>query len=279
MAKTKTWKIYVHQNLTNGKLYIGQTSEENVKRRWRGGSNYIDSVYFYNAIKKYSWDGFRHFVLIEDIQTQEEANLIEEFLIKKYNTTNADYGYNLQSGGGNRLQSEETKKKLSEIKLKAHQEKEEVKRVKQEFEQKKDLISLKQIEPVKAHSGGRKAVICIETQQVYPSSVAASKATNVPARAIRAVCLREQKTTRNLHWDYYKEGVVYKLEDYQNIKSNTNRKAKKVKCIELDIVFNSASEASRYFGMAAANNILDCCRKIKPTCHGFHWEFEEKGEI
>ena len=78
------YKIYVHVNKVNGKIYIGQTKSENLNRRWNtDGSGYKTNTHFWNAIQKYGWDNFNHVVLIEDLSL-EEANLIEEELIKKY---------------------------------------------------------------------------------------------------------------------------------------------------------------------------------------------------
>ena len=109
------YKIYVHVNKVNGKIYIGQTKSENLNRRWNtDGSGYKTNTHFWNAIQKYGWDNFNHVVLIEDLSL-EEANLIEEELIKKYNSTNPKKGYNLRFGGNNSSFSEETINKFKEI--------------------------------------------------------------------------------------------------------------------------------------------------------------------
>lgn len=46
------YTIYMHKNKINGKIYIGQTSQNPIKR-WNNGRGYIDSSKFYNAILKY----------------------------------------------------------------------------------------------------------------------------------------------------------------------------------------------------------------------------------
>lgn len=274
----KTWKIYVHQNLTNGKLYIGQTSEDNVKRRWRGGSSYKRCLYFYNAIQKYGWDGFRHFVLINNIKTQEEANLIEEFLIKKYHTTDKNFGYNLQSGGNARLQSESTKEKIRQYHINQHEEKSEVIMVKQQFNQIKDRIGELKVAPLSSKNESRATYkyICIETQKVYNSSIQAEKDTGISARAIRSVCSGQQKSTHNTHWDYYEDGKEYNLKDYIIKRKTTRPKAKKVYCHELNITFNSGNEAAKYLGMASPNHIFECCDHIRATCQGYHWSYPKE---
>ena len=73
--KDKKWLVYTHISPSN-KYYIGITSQ-NVKKRWRNGNGYKDSVKFYNAIKKYGWDDFKHIVLIDKLD-RETANTLNE---------------------------------------------------------------------------------------------------------------------------------------------------------------------------------------------------------
>lgn len=112
-TEDKRWCVYMHINKTNGKKYIGQTCQ-NPKRRWANGFGYIESPRFWNAIQKYGWDNFEHIIVKQNLSIKE-ADLLEEELIAKFNTTSDKYGYNLQSGGMNKLHSEETKRKMSEI--------------------------------------------------------------------------------------------------------------------------------------------------------------------
>lgn len=90
------WCIYKHTNKINNKSYIGKTT--NPKHRWENnGSKYQTCPYFWNAIKKYGWDGFEHSIL-EDNLTQEQADSKEKEYIQIYNTLSPN-GYNLASGG------------------------------------------------------------------------------------------------------------------------------------------------------------------------------------
>jgi group I intron endonuclease len=47
---------------------------------------------------------------------------------------------------------------------------------------------------------------------------------------------------------------------------------KKVKCIELEKVFISAKQASRYYTIDDSG-IIKCCRGKRHTAGGFHWEY------
>ena len=88
--------VYMHIT-PNNKKYIGITGR-NPLIRWANGNGYIESPYFYNAIKKYGWDKIRHKILIHGL-TKEQAIRWEIKLISYYNTTNRKYGYNLTTGG------------------------------------------------------------------------------------------------------------------------------------------------------------------------------------
>lgn len=97
IKKSKLWIVYMHINKINDKKYIGITCQ-NPKRRWSNGNGYSGCTHFENAIKKYGWDNFEHIILLENL-TKKEAINKEKELIFKYNTTNANFGYNLSLGG------------------------------------------------------------------------------------------------------------------------------------------------------------------------------------
>lgn len=98
--ENKKWIIYKHENLINGKVYIGQTCT-NIKQRSWNGEGYKECPYFWKAICKYGWDNFSHEILHDNIKTQDEANKLEIKYIEKYKSTNPEYGYNISLGGSN----------------------------------------------------------------------------------------------------------------------------------------------------------------------------------
>lgn len=89
------YTVYLHVNKINGKKYFGQTCQK-LRDRWGRGSTYRNSKHFYNAIKKYGWNNFNHFIICENL-TKTEADILERKLIKAYNTTIV--GYNISKGG------------------------------------------------------------------------------------------------------------------------------------------------------------------------------------
>lgn len=93
----KAYLVYIHKNKINNKVYVGITSQK-PKNRWRNGKGYKDNAHFWNAIRKYGWDNFHHYIIISDI-TRERACEFEISLIQYYNSRNPKYGYNINKGG------------------------------------------------------------------------------------------------------------------------------------------------------------------------------------
>lgn len=114
----------------SGKYYIGQTIDEE-RRRYnflcakRYGGIKID-----NAREKYGPENFEYTTLMKVLGDNKEEvieylNQLEQFFIKQYNSIKN--GYNSSEGGKNGLLSEETKKKMSDVR-KGHKTSEETKR-------------------------------------------------------------------------------------------------------------------------------------------------------
>lgn len=108
----KKYTVYCHINKFNGKRYYGITCQD-VNERWRKGNGYIGNDYFTKAINKYGWDNFEHIIIAKGL-SKEEACCLEIELIKEWNSTDRDKGYNIASGGECPTHSDETKKKISE---------------------------------------------------------------------------------------------------------------------------------------------------------------------
>lgn len=80
--------IYKTTNLVNGKIYIGQSINDE-------DDNYIGSgTYIKKAIKKYGKDNFKK-EIIERCDNKENLNELELFWINHYDATNRNIGYNV----------------------------------------------------------------------------------------------------------------------------------------------------------------------------------------
>jgi group I intron endonuclease len=114
--KSGVYKIYF-KNDTKNKVYIGISN--NLTRRKTDHSNSLlenchKNKFLQNAYKKYGVENF----VFEILQICDVESLVkkEEEYIKKYNSFNNKFGYNLTTGGEHKRLSESTKKKLSIVK-------------------------------------------------------------------------------------------------------------------------------------------------------------------
>lgn len=87
--------VYIHI-FPNGKVYIGQTKQR-PEDRWSNGKGYRGQL-VERAIRKYGWDNIIH-KIVESHLTKEQANALEIQLIKEYDSTNDQNGYNIAFGG------------------------------------------------------------------------------------------------------------------------------------------------------------------------------------
>lgn len=111
-------EVYKITNKTNGKIYIGITSQ-GVETRWSKHCSdaQTDSPFpIHNAIRKYGKDNFQ-IELLEDLSDKDYDFLKERevYWIKEFDSYNRNKGYNLTLGGDGtfgRFHSDETKNKI-----------------------------------------------------------------------------------------------------------------------------------------------------------------------
>ena len=86
--------IYKTTCLVNGKIYIGQTIH------WRDKSYLGSGVALCEAVKKYGRDKFKRKIL-KVCYNQRQLDAWEMIMIRKYNSTDKNIGYNVLSGTAN----------------------------------------------------------------------------------------------------------------------------------------------------------------------------------
>lgn len=252
--------IYAHIT-PNGKIYIGQTND--IKRRWQP-SQYRQCVYFEKAIQKYGWDNIQHIILQQNLQTRQEANELEKYYIKKYNTTNPQKGYNLTSGGdSNYIRTKESLIKNKQSMLQKWQD--------QNFKEKVRKAS------------NKKLVQCLNTGNIYYSCEKAAKQVGLSqGSGIRRCCLGERQyagkdpeTNIKLSWIYIEniENALLEEERLQKIIEIRNKSyqigrqanikggwAKKVQCIETGDIFETITDAAKWANITSIGNISQVCK-------------------
>lgn len=220
------YTVYKHTTPT-GKVYIGITCRS-VKKRWQNGRGYTYShnYHFEQAIKKYGWENIKHEILAQHL-TKEQAESKEVELIKEYDATNPERGYNIRSGGdaGSKL-SEETKRKLSEMKRgeknpmfgnhsphpwqigknnglvgEKHPMYGRTGKDNPRFGMKH---SAEAVEKMRANSANSIPVRCVETGEVFRSVQEAARACRGSGNAISLVCKHapHYNTAFGYHWEY-----------------------------------------------------------------------------
>lgn len=232
----KSYCIYMHKNKINNKIYIGQSC--NPQQRWENnGIHYKGCPAFFNAILKYGWDNFEHIILYNNLSL-EQANQLEIDLIKQYDSTNPNYGYNIALGGKNSARpfvSEYLKEKWQNPEYRQQQ----IKRMsgenshfygsnkkgannpmygKHHSEETKKIISRKAKErflqnPDKFKGSDNpksKAVICLTTGEIFECQREAANWVGVGSSTMSRWLRKETKTTGKhpltgepLKWDYY----------------------------------------------------------------------------
>lgn len=96
--------IYKYTSPKN-KVYIGKTTKENTRisqHKW--ASKISPKSYFHKAINKYGFENFKYEVIFRISSKNKETlndllNEMEKYFIRKYQSNNAKYGYNLTEGG------------------------------------------------------------------------------------------------------------------------------------------------------------------------------------
>lgn len=108
--------IYKIQNLVNKKIYIGQTTQK-PWNRWNDHlkllkKNIHYNIHLQNSYNKFGKSSFQ-FKVLNYATSKLSLDSLEIGYIKKYKSTDDNYGYNLKEGGSNGKHSIETIIKLS----------------------------------------------------------------------------------------------------------------------------------------------------------------------
>lgn len=215
--------VYMHTTPSN-KKYIGITMQE-PNKRWASGFGYIESSYFYNAIKKYGWENIEHRILIHGL-TKEQAINWEKKLIKYHKSNNRKYGYNLTKGGectqfnySTRLKMSKTHGKFGEEnpfygKRHTEETKQKIREKLQKPDSYKPKIKKPKLSQAKTGEGNSMYgklgkdnfksidIYCVELKKIFHGIHEAERQLNVPASKICAVCKGRRMSTHGLHFKY-----------------------------------------------------------------------------
>ena len=249
--------IYKITNKINNKIYIGQTTQK-LKDRIR---NYKSDTKFKSpdiarpiikAMQKYGFENFKFEILVDNIETQEEMNILETKYILEFNTQDHNIGYNIENGGNSTgKHSKETKKKIGEAQLGS----------KNYMYGKKGKLS-----------PSSKPIIDITTGEIFDSATEASIHLGLGASGVTKICA----SARGDRHSAYKHIYRY-LENDKPIIVNLPISERNVNYI-LDLTENkkykdleSASRLTRF----KLESIRTCCRR-KSSLFNHKFRYGEK---
>lgn len=273
--KDNEYSVYIHKNKTNDKIYIGITSQ-NPESRWgKDGHGYKGNTRFYNAIQKYGWDNFEHIVLKEGM-SKDEAENMEIELIKKYNSADDNYGYNMQLGG-NAIgkMSDEIKKKISKANKGRYVGENNPNYGKPCPENRKIAAIEANRIPIYQYDRNNGEFI-----SEFYSIHEASRQLGIDPSIIVSVCKYKTKSIGGYIFRYKDtEGLEYgKSLSPKEMELSKNTRLRKVaqytKEGEFVQEFNSIKEAELFFGKNKGSTLIwHCCNGRKPSALGYVWKY------
>lgn len=266
------YEIYITTNLINQKKYIGQHKKVGDRDKYYLGSG----ILLKQALDKYGTMNFKKEIL-EECETQEEANFLEKYYIKLYNAVEDPNFYNLspggQDGGGFSYYQEQLKN--DPIKPQEHEEK-RLQGLAKYRENNQEKISKLGKENIKK---------CQEWLKVHPEILSTFGNPEALQKWIQE------------HPEEYRENLKknaealkkWNQEHPEQMKKNLSlgpqasakKRSKKIRCINNGKIFNSIHEAEKYYN-TYKDAIGRCLRgKIKTagkdpkTGEKLKWEFYE----
>jgi group I intron endonuclease len=237
-----TYTVYRHVS-PDGKVYIGTTSLK-PNYRWNYGKGYKRSTKFFKAINEIGWDNFKHEILFENL-SQFEAEKIEKELIKKYNSTDDKYGYNMAEGSTliGYKRTEETKQRIGAA-------------------QKGKIINPNSIEK-------RRETVLKNKTYVGKNNPMYGKHHSKLSREKMSI---SQKLVE--HKPLTKE---HKLNLSKALMASTKTKCKKVVCIETGEVYKSIGATARAFKVTPQAIWASCKGKPCGPIKGYNFKYFEEG--
>lgn len=230
--ENKKWTLYCHTSI-DGRKYFGITSN-NPKRRWDNGRGYKTNQLFYNYIKKYGWESIKHEIIFSGL-SEIEAKQMEQKLIKKYNTQNKKYGFNLTAGGDSDFSPcEETRLKMSIAR--------------------------------------KKRIITDETRKKASISCSGEKNGFYGKHHTKETKEKLRKASTGRIGFFRGKKLSEEHKKKIGLKS-LYRNSKTIRCIETGKEYKCVREVCEKMGFKSGSSICACCLKKRKSAYGYRWEY------
>ena len=260
--------IYLWTNLVNNKVYIGQT--QNLYQRMQQYYSEREKRCINLALSKYGFDNFDIDILEKDINVAD-LDKYEQYWMDYYESYDLKKGYNVCKEAGTTRgyhHTDEDKHKMSEI-------------VKKRLQEHPEYIKCGSDNPM----FGKK--VSVETRAKISEGLkgnqnAKGKTWKMPEgfgerqrqfMLGKQYCLGRKLSpeTRAKIAESNRRRVISDESKKKMSESHKGKTTKKVKCVELDIIFDSIGEAAEFVGVDRSG-IGACLRGAQKTSAGFHWE-------
>lgn len=119
-----------------------------------------------------------------------------------------------------------------------------------------------------------KAVVCLETKEMFESGAEASRKMNISAAVISKGCKNHGINTsvKSFHFMFVSEYNELSNNEIEKILNTVAKHVRKVRCVETGNIYNSVTEAAKAV-KGETTNISKCCKNSRFVCKGYHWEY------
>lgn len=248
--------VYKHTS-PSGKVYVGMTKQV-AEKRWQQGLGYRKQTKFYRAIQKYGWENIRHEVVFSNLSF-EAAEQKERELIERYRSFDNRFGYNVERGGnGKKIVSEETREKLR----KANTTSESLARL-------SEMNRLRWSDPAEHERMSKR--FRGENNPMFGRKPSAEQIEKlVASNKRRKGEVRDKSSFLGKH---HSEESKVKISATRI--GAKNWRAKRVLCVETNVVYPCVKDAYRETGIHFSS-ISRCCRGVGKTAGGYHWKYVDE---
>lgn len=243
------FKIYKYTNKVNGKIYIGQTRNSLSQRAKSNGENYYGCRYFYNAIKKYGWENFEPEIIVDGL-SQEEADILEEYFIKQYNSTDRSIGYNISYGGSNNTMPDESREIISQKAIERYKDKTK--------------------NPMYGRKHSEESLRKMSQKKVGKNNPMYGKHLSKESLRKQKESLIRNGSSKGHEWTK-EEREAKSIQQKELCKIYIN---KKVYCIDDDLHFESITSAAEYYGVSVST-LAGCLKGRQKTSAGKHFIYDK----
>lgn len=206
----------------------------------------------------------------------------ENHYVNLYNTREREHGYNINAGG---FYDVSPNASIAGVKWMKEHPAFGLERVSEmhtwQKENPDEMYKMRKINSAKATEARKKAVVCLELEEVFESaSEAARHFPKLSQSKVTMCCQGQRKTAGGFHWLYLDEySKIENIKDYLSIQGEKKQRSHKkaVICVETGEIFESVTQAAKEKNLSLYS-IAECCRNKKLnnyTCGGYHWRFKE----